>query len=201
MSRQRQFNYNDLSTWSWWFTGGIAVAIIGVLFFVLKAWFIDEVSAAVQLKKQAIVAEQKHYQTNKKMLSELPRIRGEIKALMAVYDVAKKYLPTDVSMPSLIDSVYRSARNNGIVFNTFAPQADIDMPFYTIKPITLSADVGFVDMAAFIEEVTTLKRIMNVHSVSFLRPANGAKNSADVGNVLRMTAELRTYVFKENSDE
>lgn len=201
MSRQRKFNYNDLSTWSWWFTTGVAVVIVCVLFFILKAWFVDEVSATVRLKKQAIIAEQQHYQTNKKMLSELPRIRGEIKALMAAYDVAKKYLPTDVSMPSLIDSVYRSARNNGIIFNTFAPQADIDMPFYTIKPITLSADVGFVNMAAFIEEVTTLERIMNVHSVSFIRSANATKSNADVNNELKMTAELRTYVFKESNDE
>lgn len=103
-------------------------------------------------------------------------------------------------MPSLVDSVYVSARDNGFVFDKFRPEKGIDTEFYRIEPISLSADVGYVSMSAFIEEVTTLKRIMNVHSVSFKADANTDSVDAKSSNTpLKMTAQLRTYIFKEDA--
>lgn len=196
MARQtRTFNINDMSTWGIPVTLMIAGLIIFTLVYVLKTFLVDNINRTIGQKNNEITRVEKAYTDNKKILAILPQIKQEVSRLRHIRDEAIKFLPTDVSMPSLIDSVYDSARKNDIVFNSFTPQPDIETPYYTIKPISLSTDIGYLSMAAFIEEVTTLKRIMNIDSVSFSRSENtprAAKNAP-----LTMTAQLRTYIFKE----
>ncbi|MGY0399025.1 MAG: type 4a pilus biogenesis protein PilO [Ostreibacterium sp.] len=200
MAKKSNININDLSTWTLPLVLFSFIVIVVLLVYLAKEFFVDDVSGQIESKNVQIVKEEKTYATNRKIIALLPFVRKEVAALKVIRDDAKTYLPTQISMPSLIDNVYLSARNNGIVFSQFTPEKDIDTDFYTIKPISLSADVGYVSMANFIEEVTTLKRIMNVESVSFERTedvgtlVNGGANSS-----LKMKAQLRTYIFKDDT--
>lgn len=200
MAKRSNFNLNDLSTWNLPIALGFALVIALILAFLIKSFFIDEVTERIEATEREIAKQQSTYSSNKQTVAILPYIQKEIDALKVARDKAKKYLPTEVSMPSLVDSVYVSARNNGFIFNQYRPEKGIDTEFYTIRPISLSAEVGYISMSAFIEEVTTLKRIMNVHSVSFKSQSETTSSEARSANApLKMTAELRTYVFKENS--
>lgn len=202
MAKKNSFNINDLSSWSLPIALLFATVIVAGLFVFIKSFFVDKVTTEIESIESEIYRQQNVYDKNKQTVAILPHIKKEIEALRTVRDKAKKYLPTEVSMPSLLNSVYVSARDNGFVFDTQRPGKDIDTQFYTIKPMSLSADVGYVSMSAFIEEVTTLKRIMNVHSVSF--KSSNKVNSIDAKSAnmpLKMTAELRTYVFKESANE
>lgn len=202
MAKKSNFNLNDLSSWSLPVALLFAVIIAVGLFMLIKSFFINDVTTNIESIDSEIARQQSVYDKNKQTVAILPHIQKEIEALRTVRDKAKKYLPTEVSMPSLVESVYVSARDNGFVFDTQRPGQDIDTQFYTIKPMSLSADVGYVSMSAFIEEVTTLKRIMNVHSVSFKAKNETSTVDAKSANMpLKMTAELRTYVFKENANE
>lgn len=195
MKRKRSsFNINDLSTWGWPVALLAGVVIIVITVVIIESFLVSGLTTAIDKKSTEISQAEKKYSKNKKILATLPQIRQEVKALEKVKDEAKAFLPTEVSMPNLIDSVYASARKNGIIFKSFTPQQDINTPYYTIKPISLSTSTGYLSMAAFIEEVTTLKRIMNVHSVSF---SSQGKLEKDENVPLSVTAQLRTYIFKE----
>lgn len=195
MKRKRSsFNINDLSTWGWPVALLAGVVIIVITVVIIESFLVSGLTTAIDKKSTEISQAEKKYSKNKKILATLPQIRQEVKALEKVKDEAKAFLPTEVSMPNLIDSVYASARKNGIIFKSFTPQKDINTPYYTIKPISLSTSTGYLSMAAFIEEVTTLKRIMNVHSVSF---SSQGKPEKDENVPLSVTAQLRTYIFKE----
>lgn len=200
MAKRSNFNLNDLSTWNLPVALAFALIIAFILIFLIKSFFVDDVTEQIEATEREIAQQRSTYSSNKQTVAILPHIQREIDALKVARDQAKKYLPTEVSMPSLVDSVYVSARNNGFVFNQYRPEKGIDTEFYTIRPISLSADVGYISMSAFIEEVTTLKRIMNVHSVSFKSQSETTSSEARNSNTpLKMTAELRTFVFKENA--
>lgn len=190
------FNVNDLSTWRLPVALLIGLFIVGSLFYMSKTFITDNVSHAVRQKNVEITNIEQQYKNNRNIIANLVQIRREVEELQKIRDEAIKFLPTDISMPELIDNVYDSARKNDIVFSSFMPQPDINTAYYTIKPISLSANVGYLSMADFIEEVTTLKRIMNVHSVSFSAASNFSSESVE-NAPLQMTAQLRTYIFKE----
>lgn len=200
MAKKSSINFSDLSTWTIPLIFVVGCLIVIFLFIVARTALIDGVTEEVNRVDQAVKKEEQTYAKNQNDLALLPNIRKEVSELKLVRDEAKKYLPTEVSMPSLIDNVYLAARDNGIVFREFTPESDIDTKYYTIKPISLNAEVGYLSMAAFIEQVTTLQRIMNVQSVSF---SENSSNNADTfsgssNEPLRMTAQLRTYIFKES---
>lgn len=198
MAKKSNFNFNDLSTWPMVFSLVLGLAFAGLLVFLIKSLLVDNVTQQVESKNSAIVKEENEYKKNKKLLAILPLLKKEVAELEKVRDEAKKYLPEKEAMPALIENVYLAARNNGIIFKTFTPGKDEDRPYYTIKPISLSAEVGYISMSSFIEEVTTLKRIMNVESVTFEAADIKAADSKNANQPLTMTAQLRTYIFKDN---
>lgn len=195
MAKQKsRIDPNDLSTWPLLVTAVIGVAIVALLVVLIKSFLVEKVTAEVEGVDKKISEQEKNYEKNIKIVALLPHVRKEVAELEIVRDEAKKYLPTKVSMPSLIDSIYIAARNNGIVFNV-TPEGDVKKEFYTIKPISLSAETGYNSMSSFVEEVTTLKRIMNVQSVSFTSINKDYKK--DANTPLKMTAQLRTYIFND----
>lgn len=201
MAKKSNFDFKDLSTWTIPIVLIAAIVLVVLVGYFIKKVLVDDVTQTIISKDNQIVKEEQTYLKNQEIIALLPHIRKEVSELEIVRDQAKKFLPTEVSMPALIDNVYLAARDNGIVFSKFTPEKDIDTEFYTIKPIGLSAEVGYESMAAFIEQVTTLKRIMNIQSVSFESSVQANEQDEGVANEpLEMTAQLRTYIFKEDGN-
>lgn len=197
-STKTKVNLNDLSTWNVPVLIVLGVAIIGAVCFAAKTFVIDDVTQQIESLDGKVAKEEKTYLENQRTIALLPHIRKEVKDLEVIRNKAKKFLPTEQDMPALIDSVYLAARDNGIVFSRFTPEKDINSEYYTIKPIALSAEVGYLSMSSFIEQITTLKRIMNVESVSFRQSKTSKEFSKNPNEPLNMTAQLRTYVFKDD---
>lgn len=199
MAKKSTLNINDLSTWTIPVVVIFVVAIIAIIGYLIKMFLVDDVTLQINGVDKKIIKQEETYSKNQEIIALLPHIRKEVSELLIVRDEAKKFLPTEVSMPALIDNVYLAARDNGIVFDKFTPEKDIDTEFYTIKPIALSAEVGYESMAAFIEQVTSLKRIMNVQSVSFdAKRTTNQEAPRSANDPLEMTAQLRTYIFKDD---
>ncbi len=199
MAKKSTLNINDLSTWTIPVVVIFVVAIIAIIGYLIKMFLVDDVTLQINGIDKKIIKQEQLYSKNQEIIALLPHIRKEVSELLIVRDEAKKFLPTEVSMPALIDNVYLAARDNGIVFDKFTPENDIDTEFYTIKPIALSAEVGYESMAAFIEQVTSLKRIMNVQSVSFdAKRTTNQEAPRSANDPLEMTAQLRTYIFKDD---
>ncbi len=200
MAKQNKVDINDLSSWPLVLTLIAGAVIIALFVLLLKSLFVDDITAEVDGMAGKITQQTDIYKKNVEIIAMLPHIRKEVAELKLIRDEAKKFLPTQVSMPSLIDSVYLAARNNGIVFDKFTPEGDAKKEFYTIKPISLSTETGYVSMSAFVEEVTTLKRIMNVQSVSFATINKNGEYEKNANAPLKMTAQLRTYIFNDDED-
>ncbi len=197
MARKNNIDINDLSTWPVVMSLLFALLIACGIFYFLKTFLVDDISATINRKNNEIIRLENQYKKDRAIVAILPKIREEVKRLKKIQENLKTYLPTKVFMPSLIDNVYLVGRNNGIVFNKLVPEKYIEEKYYSIKPISLKAEIGFESMAAFIEEVTTLERIMNIDSVSFQVQDNDILLHKNANVPLTMTAQLRTYVFKD----
>ncbi len=196
MARKKHVDVNDLSTWPVVMSLFVAIVLASGIFYLLKTLLVDEVIDQVESRNAEIVKQENQYKRDRQIVAILPQIREEVKKLKEVQAHLQTFLPTKVSMPSLIDNVYLVGRNNGIIFDKLIPEKYIEKKYYSIKPISLKTEVGFESMASFIEEVTTLKRIMNVESVSFQVKRDDALHR-NANAPLTMTAQLRTYVFKD----
>lgn len=198
--KKNNVDLNDLSSWPLPLVLFVSLLVVCGVAFVIKMFVADPVTDTINSTESEIKSKELEYAKNQEVVALLSHIRTEVNELEIIRDEAKKYLPTEISMPSLIDNVYLAARGNGIVFNDFTPKPDIDTEFYIIKPVELSADVGYLSMSSFIEQVTSLKRIMNVESVFFKAEAKNGSPLRDSDDPLTMTAQLRTYVFKDTKN-
>ncbi|MBS9783588.1 MAG: type 4a pilus biogenesis protein PilO [Pasteurella sp.] len=196
MARKNNVDVNDLSTWPVVMSLLFSLLIAIGIFYFIKTFLVDDISATISRKNNQIVQLENQYKKDRAIVAILPQIRQEVEKLKVIQAELKTYLPTKVSMPSLVDNVYLVGRNNGIVFDKLVPEKYIEEKYYSIKPISLKTQIGFESMAAFIEEVTTLKRIMNIDSVSFQVTDSDALLHKNANAPLTMTAQLRTYVFK-----
>ncbi len=196
MARKDSINIKDYSTWPLLMSVVFAVLIAAVIFYLSKTFLTDDVSAQISRKDAEIVKQENQYKKDAPIAAIVPKLKEEVKRLKVIQEGLKKFLPTKVSMPSLVDDVYLVGRNNGIVFDKLVPKRYIEEKYYSIKPIALKAKVGFESMASFIEEVTTLERIMNVNAVNFKVEGDQMLHK-NANAPLKMTAELRTYVFKD----
>ncbi len=197
MARKNKVDINDLSTWPVMMSLLFALFIAAGIFYFAKTFLVDDITANIERTNNEIIQLENQYKSDRAIVAILPQIREEVKRLKEIQANLKTYLPTKVFMPSLIDNVYLVGRNNGIVFDKLVPEKYIEEKYYSIKPISLKAEVGFESMAAFIEEVTTLKRIMNIDSVSFQVGNDDVLLHKNANAPLTMTAQLRTYVFKD----
>ncbi|PIE46261.1 MAG: hypothetical protein CSA44_00495 [Gammaproteobacteria bacterium] len=203
MGKKAHFEHNDLSSWPLWLCLGAAAIIFLLTVNLFRVFVIAPKSQELDTLRVSLVEQKKQYKRNKEAIARLGQTRKEVALLEQARDEAKTFLPTQVSMPSLIDDIYQVARRNGIVFNHFTPADDIETDYHTIKPIVLSADAGFISMAHFMEEVIALKRIMHIHSISFTseHANHDDRSNARRSNApLKMTAHLRTYIFRENKE-
>lgn len=177
---------NNLSSWPLWFRIIIALVIAGFFIFIAKILILDSTKATLQSTEQNYSKTKTNFQTLQAEVADLDAIIAETEALDTVLAEMLKYLPSDIEMPSLIDSVYESARENSIIFEQLSPEKDIEETHYTIKPISLKADTGYNSMGSFIQKVTSLDRIMNIEGVTF-------KELEEATKTLMRISILRTY--------
>lgn len=194
--KKYRFDINDLSTWRLPVALGFAVLIGFAIFSFWKVLFINGAQKEIQQTNQLIEQQKKQYTDNQSLIMLIPSIKAEVKQLEQAKEAAKEILPTEVSMPALIDSIYSAARNNNIIFDQFTPESDIDEAFYVIKPISLSMVAHYSDVANFMEDISNLQRIITVHNMAFSVLGTASEESKQR---LKVTAELRTYIFKDKS--
>lgn len=193
MNALRRIDLHAPSTWSPALVATMAVAIIALIVGLSHWLFVADIAHQIERTKSQISEQKQLYQSNQQTLSKLPTIRREIDALEQTREALRAHLPTDLSMPLLLDNVYQVARDNHMVFSRLKPEANIDSHYYSIKPIRLQAQSGFIDSVAFIDAVSRLSRIVSVQNVSFSAEKN---YQGEPNHALKTTIELRTYLLK-----
>lgn len=194
----------DLSKWNIlhriFFSILIVIIITGLAY---KISF-EKQHGVIKSSKSNITTKMNEFKKNNKLIADLPVVKKEVEILKANLEDLLKYLPDEVSMPHLLDSVYQSGKDSNIIFDEFKPGRERSTgEYYVIKPISIRTKTGYINLASFIQSIASLERIVNVFDVSVRkdnrqRKEDNNKSKANVKNTpLDVSMEMQTYIFSE----
>jgi type IV pilus assembly protein PilO len=83
-------------------------------------------------------------------------------------------LPDDKRIDELLQLLQDRATKAGLEILTIEPQPQVPESFYARIPIPMSVQGGYHEIAAFLDAIARLQRIVNVNNLSFDQPKDAA---------------------------
>ena len=123
-------------------------------------------------------------------------LRRRVREYEANVRLMRQFVPTGAEVPTLIDEVSARAKRRGIEIAEITPIApEPGQPFQTYR-YRLGVVGHYDDVADFLSDVASLRRIMVPYDVAIeLAPEAAARTYNDTtGSLLQTTFQLRTFV-------
>ncbi|MCF8068950.1 MAG: type 4a pilus biogenesis protein PilO [Desulfobacterales bacterium] len=125
--------------------------------------------------------------------SKLKDYQEKMKQAQADFNRAKKKLPTEANINTLLASFSQAAPDAGLENVLFQPQNEVVKDFYAEIPIAIQLRGNYHNIVLFFDKITGLDRIVNVDNITISGPAN----KLDSGT-LGIKCTAKTYRFVEN---
>lgn len=116
---------------------------------------------------------------------ELETMRGRFTHLL-------RQLPADTEVPGLLEDISRLGAANGLVLEVIDLLDDQPQPLYIESPMQIGVTGAFHDLAAFINGMAGLPRIVTVHDLMF---------SHVDPSVLRLSLVAKTYRYNHQAGD
>lgn len=125
----------------------------------------------------------------RRQAKQLQKWRNDEKKAQANFNIAKRALPQQKEIPSLLSSISESGQSSGLEFLLFKPQNEKRKQFYAEIPVSIKVTGRYHDVASFFDKVSKLPRLVNVDNIQFSAPQKGG--------ILNTTCTAVTYRFVE----
>ncbi len=112
---------------------------------------------AEEREKQAIANNLNEYRRDKEQLEQ------------RLHDALSE-LPEDKRIDELLQSLQDRAVKAGLDIRTIEPQPQVNEGFYARLPIPMTVEGGYHEIAAFLDSLGRLQRIVNVNNLTFDAP-------------------------------
>lgn len=169
----------------------LAVVVAIITFIGYKLIIVDELSdlEAVEHKEQEL---RQTFETRQQRASQLPQYQAQLEEMQRSFGVLLRQLPSDTEIPGLVLDISEKGLSNGLELELFEPMNDVQMDFYSEKPIKIIAHGTYRELATFVSDISGLSRIVTINNID-LKPND--KNSR-----LRMEATVKTYRYLSDED-
>ena len=189
-----QLDTSNPGTWPIYYKVLCWVVIVGLTAFIYNKFAREPLVEQQNAHKNKITELEGKYKELYQYQQDLPKYKERSEELVGVLKSLLAYLPSNDEMPDLIDSVYVSGVDNGIIFDTFQPEKDVKQTYYDIKPIKLKTDTKYTNFSLFTGRISALQRILNVSDMTI-------KIADKDPNKLSVDSQLQTYVYNEDIDK
>ena len=125
----------------------------------------------------------------RRQAGQLKKWRSDEKKAQANFNRAKRALPQQKEIPSLLSSISEAGQEAGLEFLLFKPQKERRKQFYAEIPVSIKVTGRYHDVGRFFDKVSSLPRLVNVDNVNFTAPKKG--------DILSTTCTAVTYRFVE----
>ena len=119
------------------------------------------------------------------------KYRKQYEAAQEEFKIAKRALPGQKEIPSLLESISSSGQDVGLDFALFQPGSENKKDFYAEIPVAISVTGSFHNVASFFDRISRLSRIVNIRNVGMSPTGRGA--------ILSTTCTAVTYRFLETA--
>lgn len=122
---------------------------------------------------------------------DLPAYVAHKKKLVAKLQDYLTYLPSQTEMPSLVEEIYKTGSDNGIIFSAVTPGQSSTKQYYNLEPISLATKTAYDSFSYFSEQIASLPRILNVQNFDMTVEDNSS-------NGVVTTSILETYIYNQD---
>lgn len=163
-----------------------------IMFLGYKLIIVDEISEleSSQRKEQEL---RQTFETRQQRASQLAQYQAQLEEMQRSFGVLLRQLPSDTEIPGLILDISEKGLSNGLELDLFEPRPEVNMEFYTEKPIKIIAQGTYRELASFVSDLSGLSRIVTIGDID-LKPE--AKNQ-----LLRMEAMVKTYRYLSEAEQ
>jgi type IV pilus assembly protein PilO len=128
---------------------------------------------------------------------QLPEARRYVDTLENKLAKAKRELPEQREIPSLLSSVSDLAKDAGLEVQLFKPSPENYREFYAEVPVSVVVNGTYHEVASFFDEVGRLSRIVTISDISFKEP----KLSKEHGAKLQALCTATTFRFLDEKEK
>ncbi len=147
---------------------------------------------------------QSEYQRLRSFVQNIESIKGELRELSQQLKTALEYMPPEFKLAELLRRLTALAQNSGVELVQFLPEAGETRPegsFYATTNIGFEVHGAFAQCLLFLDQVSRLKRIINVSGIAIEPVAiiAGTEVRQDRSAATKVNAKgtLVTYRFAE----
>ncbi len=164
--------------------------------------------------EQEIITKKQELETAKNELNKfkdfaegITEIKSKLKKTNAEFEEALEFIPRNLELSKLLARLNVLARNSGVEIESFKPAKDSNVKseqeeaknsFFQTTTIELQMQGGFSQTVMFFDQISRLKRILNVESLKMLSQSTEDKRTL-ASNITKVDTQvvLKTYRFSE----
>jgi type IV pilus assembly protein PilO len=168
-------------------------------FFVFQGQEFPILDAAYKKVESDVEAKKNELKQLQEFSKNIEQVQKELKELQAKLDSALEYMPRTFKLEGLLRKLTLLAANSGVELSTFRPKKGEEKgsSFYSTIAIDFDMKGSFTQTLVFLDQLTRLKRIVNIDSLK-LRPMDAAANATRSGATIVVTqASIKTFRFSE----
>ena len=172
----------------------LCYALVLVVTFWAMHWYL--VAPRIESLEQAEVQERellRQFESKSYQAANLPMMREQMEALESRMEALLEMLPTGAEVPSLIDNISETARDNQLTIDFIRLRDAIPREFYTEQPFDIQVQGGYHRIGAFISGVAGLPRIVTLHDFTLI-PLEGE-------DMLQLSMLAKTYNHRVVAEE
>jgi type IV pilus assembly protein PilO len=144
----------------------------------------------------------KELATAKKKASELEGLKQEWAKKEVEFQKIMAALPDKQEIPSLLGDISASGRNVGLIFNRFAPQAEVFKDFYAEIPVAISISGTYDRLNLFFSKVAEMSRVVNIRNINMqLMSSKSSKKEAEITGDVLVECTAVTYRFLSEAEQ
>lgn len=162
----------------------LAVVVAGYVF------LLSDVEAGLDAERAREPQLRSDYQGKLAQAVNLPELRKQKSQVEEYVTQLEKQLPGKADIDSLLSDISSAGVGRGLQFELFRPGQVLIKDYYAELPIAVRVSGRYHDIGAFAADVSNLSRIVTLHNLVVLAPAN-----RDPNGVLSMEATARTYRY------
>jgi type IV pilus assembly protein PilO len=144
--------------------GLLGIAVVGYVFF-LSSWFpwgYRAYAREVKSLEERYAGLSREVLQARQAAQRLPVLQREYETLTRHWEAAKRLLPEEREIISLLREITMAGQASGVEFVSVKPQSPQPRPYVTEHPLEITVRGGFHQLGAFLGELTGLDRLVTV---------------------------------------
>lgn len=171
---------------------GVLAALIGLYAFFVFMPRSERIATLEQRREQV----QQDRDRKAALLANLEQTRKDVAALDSELRQAVAQLPDTKEIPDLLSTISSLGREAGLDITQFKQRPEQFEEFYAVVPVDIVVRGTFHQVAAFLDSVGHMARIVNIADVHMKGPPKIENNSVD----LETTAVAVTFRFLDEAE-